>query len=263
MATLRTAYVLAKNEEANIERSIESLLRAGLKPVILDSGSSDRTRSLVEKFPEAEFRPFVYTTHCDSYNLITTWHGPEELVMVLDADMTLTGDIEKNAQQMFDADPALEVVKGPIDMNWEGLPLRHCNICPPKTFVFRGGKAYFEPLGHTEKLKDGTRVKQSEKGKILHDDRKAFDAVISRQWRYARSLAQRSSGGKKDWMDVLRTKTPLTIILMPLYVYIFKLGFLDGKAGIIYAIDRMMAEAFAYRASLSPLVAEENAKKSH
>ncbi len=257
MPKLHTAYVLAKNEETNIQRSVESLIAAGLRPVVLDSGSTDNTRAIVERYPQAEFRPFVYTTHCDSYNQITTWHGPDELVMVLDADMALTGGIEKDAQKMFDADPSLQVIKGPIDMLWEGLPLNWCNICPPKTFVFRGGRAYFEPVGHTERLLPGTVVKLSQSGKILHDDRKPFDAVTVRQWRYARSLARRSSGGKTDMMDWLRTRTPLTIVLMPLYTYFFKLGFLDGKGGLLYALDRMMAELFAYRAQLSPLVAEE------
>ena len=54
-----------------------------------------------------------------------------------------------------------------------------------------------------------------------------------------------------NYRDRIRQKTPLGIILTPFISYFLKLGFLDGKSGLIYALDRLIAEAIIYRYSVS------------
>ncbi len=44
------AYILAKNEEANIGKCLASLEPCGIPVVLLDSGSTDRTKEIAKAF---------------------------------------------------------------------------------------------------------------------------------------------------------------------------------------------------------------------
>jgi glycosyltransferase involved in cell wall biosynthesis len=255
-ARIAVVYVLAKNESVNIDGCLASLRECGLRAVVLDSGSTDTTHDQVRAFDNAELRPWVYTNHCDAYNQITMQHRPDEWVMVLDADMRVSPALKTEIESMLDSASGPQAVKAPVRMFWDGLPLHHCSLYPPKPVVFRGGAAYFEPAGHGERLKQGLRVAMT-RARLDHDDRKPFQNVLANQWRYAIDVVKRSDAGHATWRDKLRRRTPLMMLITPLYAYIVRRGFLDGRAGVIYAIDRLIAETLAYRASMSPLVKQQ------
>src|SRR6266481_307450 len=86
-----TVFVLAKNEEANIGKCLQSLQQAELPIILLDSGSSDDTLEIASRFPHAETRAFCYTTHADAYNFITAEAVREgEWAIILHADMEIS-----------------------------------------------------------------------------------------------------------------------------------------------------------------------------
>lgn len=254
MTNIKQVYILAKNEIENIEQSISTLRSINLPVTVLDSGSDDGTIEIARGCG-ATVKSFNYINHCISYNKITKKHEQADIILILDADMIVNADLIKEIEQVFALSNNVEVVLSPIDMYWDGRLLKHSSLCPPKPIAFRGGRTYFEPVGHGERLK-GDISHTLTKEKIVHDDRKELSKVLINQVRYSKQLVKRASNKNINWRDRVRSRSPLMILITPIYCYFFKLGFLDGKAGIIYALDRLIAETLCYRASLSSLMEE-------
>src|SRR2546425_418789 len=81
-------YILCKNEAPNIKKCIESLLNCGMDIVVMDSGSTDNTLSIVSQYPVTVVN-YKYTNHCDAYNHITT-SDSDAVCGIFDADMEMT-----------------------------------------------------------------------------------------------------------------------------------------------------------------------------
>jgi hypothetical protein len=87
---------------------------------------------------------------------------------------------------------------------------------------------------------------RSLKAKIDHDDRKSLSRWLQAQDHYTRLEAeyiQRSSWSELTVPDKLRRFPAVAPIVAFLYCYFGKLVFLDGKAGLHYALQRLLAEA--------------------
>jgi hypothetical protein len=111
--------------------------------------------------------------------------------------------------------------------------------------MFRGGSHYFEGAGHGEGLVRGMRIVPT-KHHLIHNDLKAFNTYLASQVRYSDNLLRRRSASRLSWRDRLRT-TPMMMLAAPAYSYLFKGGVFSGKAGLGYAVDRLIAEAIMYR----------------
>jgi len=252
-----SVYILAKNEARNIGRCLDAVVGLVERVVVLDSGSSDGTQRLAASYPGVTVEPFHYTNHLSAYNDLSAARPRESVILVLDADMIVCRDVITDICAAFAADPDLDAVATPIAMRWEGLPLRHASMYPPKALAFRGGARYFEPAGHGERLNSGVRLAQI-RSCVIHDDRKPYTQVLANQWRYAREVSRRARHGSRlTWRDRLRVSTPLMLLLTPLYTWLIRGGLRDGRAGTIYALDRLIYEVLAYRAAISPSVAAE------
>jgi glycosyltransferase involved in cell wall biosynthesis len=245
-----TVFILTKNEQQNIRRCLEALSSTDWKVVVLDSGSIDNTQLIVSEFENVEFRTYAYVNHCIAYNEITTsLAAASRYVVVLDADMVVSDALYHEIALLIDSEDAPEVIESQIMMCVEGLPLKYGSLCPPKACAFATGKSYFISSGHAEKLRSGQVVVQTTE-KLRHDDRKSFASYLASQLRYAQNLVARSKEGNISFRDRIRTKTPLLIFVVPLISFVLKKGFMNGRAGGLYAIDRLIAEAIMYRQSL-------------
>ena len=248
-AALRV-FVLAKDEEANIKRCLDSCRHLGVEVVVLDSGSADRTVELAAAYPFVRVERFKYVNHCRAYNELSFRRTPADAYcMVLDADMVLTEDLSAEIGGLI-RDPVVQVIRAPVAMYWEGRPLRHGSLYPPKPFLFRGGMEYFVALGHGECIKHGTPVNTT-KATLIHDDRKEYSAYLCSQFRYSKNLVARARVAHTSWRDRLRLASPLMVILTPLYSLFVRRGLLAGRAGLVYAMDRLIAEAVCYRQALA------------
>ena len=245
-------FILAKDEQANVGRCLECLRATGWEVTVLDSGSTDATKEVVARFEFARFEPYVYVDHCHAYNEITTRLGLRfRHVVVLDADMMVSEALASEIVAVVaDANAVPQVIEAPIEMCVEGIPLRFGSLCPPKPFVFEVGRPLFVSVGHGEALDRGVRVGRT-RATLRHDDRKSYGAYLQSQVRYSRNLVARRAKGSVSGRDRLRMSTPILLFAVPLVSYVFKGGFLSGKAGILYALDRLIAEAIMYRRSLS------------
>lgn len=245
-------FILARNEQKNIGRCLEALRFSAWDVIVLDSGSTDDTPVIVSNFEFAEFRQYAYTDHCTAYNQITTELGAGyRHVIILDADMVISEALQRELKVILSSISSMfQVVDSEILMCIEGRPLKFGSLCPPKPFVFTVGRKYFLNVGHGEKLHDEIVPKHTRE-KLRHDDRKSYVSYLLSQVRYSRNLVLRKAAGEISGRDKLRTRSPLLVFAVPFVSYFVKGGFLSGKIGIIYALDRLIAEAIMYRRSLS------------
>lgn len=244
-------FVLAKNEQPNIGRCLERLRTAGWDVVVLDSGSTDATKSIVRKFDYAKCKDYHYVNHCKAYNDITTELALDyKYAVILDSDMIVTELLQREISGLINSDASIKVIDSEILMCADGLPLRYGSLCPPKSCVFATGPSYFINSGHAEKLQPGIAVTRTRE-KLWHDDRKSYASYLQSQLRYSKNLVVRTAANQMSFRDWVRTKTPLLIFAVPFVSYFLKRGFLSGRAGGLYALDRLIAEAIMYRQALS------------
>jgi len=255
-----TAYILARNEEANLPRSLQALRAAQVRSVcVLDSGSTDRTGEICAQFGVAVER-YGYNTHLDAYKHICLERTPAGTpVMILDADMLVSSELVSEALDYVVR--GYEVVAAPVRMYWNGSPMRFGSLCPPKPFLFLGGKNYFAAAGHGERLVPGIGVART-RNFLGHDDRKPFEAFLQSQLRYSSNLIQRASQRQLSFKDHLRMRTGLLVAAVPIISYVLKGGWLSGRAGLGYAVDRMIAEAIMYRQAIASAQSDEAVARS-
>src|SRR5207237_10417832 len=106
-------------------------------------------------------------------------------------------------------------------------------------YAFKDARTYFAPSEHGETMVEGCRVADA-KCRLIHDDRKAYEAYLLSQILYARNLLSRARREQLSVRDLIRLNTPLMMFAVPLFSYFIKLGVLAGKAGLIYAVDRLI-----------------------
>jgi glycosyltransferase involved in cell wall biosynthesis len=246
------AYVLAKNEEPNIARCVAALRALDIPVIVLDSGSLDRTRDIAASLG-ATVESYRYVSHAEAYRYISVDRSPTGTsLFVLDADMVVSRELVEQATRLLEA--GADVVEAPVRMCWNGAPLRYGSLYPPKPILFRGGRDYFEPVGHGERLRPNLRVARTT-AVLIHDDRKAFSAYLESQVRYARNFVNRTRHGEISRLDRIRGATPILIAAVPMVSYLLRGGFLDGWSGLGYALDRVIAEAIMVREAVAARVA--------
>ena len=252
-----TAYILTKNEETNIGNCLLALKQCGIPVIVLDSYSTDRTREIAQHCGFS-VELYDYRDHLGALRYVCEDRTSRDgFCLVLDADMIVSPKLLSEAHSLLVARDA-DVALAPVTMFWNGDQLKRGSLCPPKPFMFRGGAHYFGALGHGEVLLGCVRsVLTSER--LVHNDQKSFEAFLDTQVRYSKNLVRRRLGHAISWRDRLRS-TPLLMIGVPLFSLFVKGGILSGKAGLGYAVDRLVAEAIMYRQCLAGTSASENRK---
>ncbi|MEM4188451.1 MAG: glycosyltransferase [Candidatus Hadarchaeum sp.] len=247
---LLTAYVLAKNEQENIEKCLRSVCRHGIPVLILDSGSEDHTVSIAKTFDGVQIESFNFQGHAAAYNYITLQRTlSDHYAMILDADMEVSPSLFNEISAFINQNSA-PVLKAPVEMYIEGQPLRFGSLYPPKAFVFRGGKEYFVAAGHSDRLLPDVKYIIT-RNKLIHNDLKPYEQYLLSQVRYGHNLWQHYQAGSVNFKDKLRVNFVGSGFLMAAYSFFIKGGILAGRAGLAYAIDRLIAGLVQYRIGLS------------
>src|SRR5262249_26322293 len=111
------------------------------------------------------------------------------------------------------------------------------SLYPANTILLRRGRFSIQDKGHTEAWTvDGPVV--DVKARVVHDDWKGTERWLSDQCRYMKREIQHPRGiGLRRW---LRLNPPLMPIAVFLYCLFGKGLILNGKAGIYYALQRLV-----------------------
>lgn len=257
-----TTIILTYNEELNIKKCIESVKGISKRVVVIDSFSDDQTvsiaRSMGADIYQHEFinqsKQFQYGRKVS--NIETNW------ILRLDADERLTNEsaaeIEKKCNKNTDTDVNGIVVR--FEVNFLGKSLRHGGIYPfKKLLIFKKKYGYIEDKFMDEHivLTEGKSVEL--KNDSIHQDFKDLTTWIYKHNKYAsREVQEFFNNNSEDIKkldinarikNIIKTKIyykmpmGLRALLYFIYRYFFRLGFLDGKEGLIFAV----LQAFWYR----------------
>lgn len=102
MAALQVSVcIIAKNEEKYIEQCLKSVLQYGFEIIVVDTGSSDRTKELAEKYTDKVF-DFEWCSDFSMARNFCAGKASNDWILVIDCDEKI---------QMLDVDRLEELIK--------------------------------------------------------------------------------------------------------------------------------------------------------
>ena len=235
MAATLSIAIVALNEEANLGRVLESVRWAD-EIVLVDSGSTDRTCEIAQEYGARVIRePWRGYTAQKNYALELC---TKDWVLSLDADEEVSPELAEEIRSVLADSKALDGYSVPRKNLFMGRWMRHGGFYPdPKLRLFRRGMAYStgrDPHDRFEMredpMKDTQRVGRL-RGALVHHTYPTLTLYLEHMNRYS-SVWNRVPGA------VVPRKFSLNaIVLRPwatfIYNYIIRLGFLDGREGLL------------------------------
>jgi glycosyltransferase involved in cell wall biosynthesis len=237
--------IITRNEEANLERTLGSVAWAD-EIVVVDSGSSDRTeeiaRSFRSRFFVEKWKGFAAQKNSALEKCTGDW------VLSLDADEALSDELAKEIWELLEGDPPFDGYALPRRNLFLGRWMRFGGFYPdPKLRLFRRGAAEFEARPVHEKVHF---VGQSGRltGDMVHD---AYPTLVD----YIAHMDRYSSLGAEQAVSTGKAGRPLAafvvnVWLNPLatfvYNYFFRLGFLDGREGLLLHLYHSVYVSWKY-----------------
>jgi glycosyltransferase involved in cell wall biosynthesis len=269
-----SVVLITYNEEANLRRTLESvqpLVRNGGEIIVLDNGSTDRTVYIAREF---DAKVFVedwkgYAAQKNSAIAKATC----EWVLSLDADEAVDRHLAEEIGRVLgsidvfrpedppDLQPAMPLSYdqalgyGLDEREMNGFSMRrknfflgrwikHAGFWPDRKLrLFRRGKGRFidRPVHEVMEV-DGTTG--TLKGALLHQTYPTLSGYIDTMNRYS-SLGAEIAVGKGQGRFSL-----VNIVLRPLAtfcsMYVFRLGFLDGREGLLLCLYHSVYVSWKY-----------------
>lgn len=237
-----TPLLLTYDEMPNLERTFAPLAWAR-RIVVVDSGSTDGTREWLSRDPRVDLYVRTFAGHAAQWQFGLHETAIEtEWVLALDADHVLTSEIVSEIERLEPVS-ATAGYEARFVYCIEGRPLRG-GLYPPRIVLSRVAESRFVQDGHTQRLEAEGVVERLE-APILHDDRKPRARFLAGQAKYAAQEADKLLGappGTLSLVDRIREFGWIAPWLVPFWVLVVRGGFLDGRAGWIYAGERAIAE---------------------
>lgn len=256
-----TTIILTFDEEKNIANAINSVKNLS-KRIVVDSYSTDKTVEIAESLGaeviqhpfENQAKQFIYAINNLTIN--TQW------IMRLDADEMISNDAAREIEDicLINKNTDINGIVVRFEVNFLGKKLRHGGIYPfRKMIVYKKDKGYMEDRAMDEHivLKEGQSIEL--KHDSYHRDYKDLNAWIDKHNKYSsREVKDYFLNTNKESKQLNKSakikrfikfniyyKLPLgaRAHLYYLYRYYFKMGFLDGKEGKIFAF----MQAYWYR----------------
>ncbi|GIK62073.1 MAG: glycosyltransferase family 2 protein [Ignavibacteriota bacterium] len=254
-----TTIILTHNEKLHLERCLRSLVKVSDKICIVDSYSNDETLKIADSYG-AEVKQNKWINYAkqfnwglENFNIDTKW------VMRFDADEFLTKELAKEIKEKlpkFEKDITGIVLKRRVYfMNrW----IKHGGYYPTNLLrIWRNGKGICEERWMDEHIKITEGKTITFDNDFIDDNlnnltwwttkhnnyatREAID-LLNIKYKFLKSesinaeLSQQQDKRKRWVKENFYTYIPLFLrpFLYFIYRYIFRLGFLDGKAGLIW-----------------------------
>ena len=237
--------IITRNEEANLERTLGSVAWAD-EMVVLDCGSSDRTEEIARRFRARflveEWKGFAAQKNSALEECACDW------VLSLDADEALSDELAKEIWDLLEGDPPLDAYALPRRNLFLGRWMRFGGFYPdPKLRLFRRGAAEFEARPVHETVHFPGKAGRL-KGDIVHNAYPTLTAYIAHMDRYSTLGAEHVvSTGKwgREWLAFV-ANVALNPAATFVYNYFFRLGFLDGREGLLLHLYHSVYVSWKY-----------------
>jgi len=282
-----SVIVPVRNEACNLPRCLEALAGVG-EVYVIDSQSTDDTIAIarahganVIQFHYAGGWPKKRQWAMDTLPLAYDW------ILLLDADEVLTPDLVKEIQRAIQ-NPKVDGYFIRLQLFFLGKMLRHCDASFWKLSLFRKGRGRFECRLkeqdasmadieiHEHVMVDGPTA--SLHNALVHHNIDSLSRYILKHNEYsnweARVLLRQASdpeemsatlfgtqAQRRRWLKRHLYRLAGSPVLLFLYRYIFRLGFLDGVPGLIYCSFQAV-QMFHSKAKIYELKSERKSERS-
>jgi len=224
-----SATIITFNEEDRIREALASLACCD-ELIVVDSGSSDRTREIA-----AQHGARVFTRAWEGYSSQKNFAAAQaanDWILSLDADERLSAELAVEIQDWKAQDTSMAAMSMPRRAYYLGRWIRHSGWYPDrKTRLYdRRRTRWGGDLVHESMDVDGRLGKFY--GDILHFPYRTLGDHFERIDHYTRLAAESARQSK-------RRGNPLKLIAGPPFVFLktllFQRGFLDGWRGVMIA----------------------------
>ena len=224
-----SVIVITKNESHNIRRCLESVQWAD-EIIVLDSGSTDNTVEIAK-----EYTPFVFCTDWQGYGVQkqrALSRATQTWVLNLDADESVDMNLKESILKIISSNH-LDACRVPIRMFFDGKPLRFSSSPSRHARLFKRECAHFSTDIVHEKiiLPQNSNIGQL-KTPIMHHSFQDVTHAIEKMNRYSSYSAKIRIEGKQR-ASVLKTLS--STFWMFFRCYLLQGGFMDGRAGLLFA----------------------------
>ena len=222
--------IITFNEEKRLERTLESVKSFADEIVIVDSGSTDKTSEIAQKFGANFF--------------VENWKGyglqknsvidkcKEDWILLIDADEVISSKLKNKIIEIVNQDKE-DVYEVNFTSVCFGKKIKHGGWSGSyRVRLFRNGIGkYNDNVVHEAFITDRKIAKLKEE--ILHYSYEDLADYLSKFNRY-------TSEGAKEYFKRGKKSNLFGIVINPFFkfirMYIFRLGFLDGVEGLLLAI---------------------------
>ncbi len=251
--------ILTHNEQVNLPYALRSVTGWVRQVFVVDSGSTDATRQVAESLGAQ-----VVLRDWPGYAQQKNWaldHLPlaADWVLLLDADEAVQDDLREQIESLV-AKPNDEVEESAFFINryflFLGKRIRHCGYYPSWNIrlLKRGRARYEQRRVHERMIVDGPTGYL--KGHLEHWDRRGVKHWMAKHNHYAllealeirRAECGELSGDveprvfgsweqRRRWVKQwLFPRLPVRWLLRFVYMYVYRLGFLDGVTGLRFCL---------------------------
>ena len=283
-----SVIVPVRNEARNLPRCLESLAGVG-EIYVIDSQSTDDTVSIAQsrgakvvQFHYAGGWPKKRQWAMDTLPFAYDW------ILLLDADEVLTPELVEEIRCVVQ-NPGVNGYFIRLQMYFLGRVLRHCDASFWKLSLFRKGRGRFECRLkdqdasmadmeiHEHVVVDGSTAEL--RNALVHHNVDSLSRYILKHNEYSNWEARvllKAEGDPEDnsgemsadlfgtqaqrrrWLKRNLYRLPGSPVLLFLYRYVFRLGFLDGVPGLIYctfqAVQMFHSKAKIYELECKPKI---------
>ena len=271
-----SVVIITLNEEANLGRtlaSVQPLVADGKGEIIVvDSSSTDRTVVIAKSFGAKVFIEAWKGFAAQKNSAIDKATG--DWILSLDADEALDVQLQRALHEMLEALDRLSALDKeaktdshsaanatsdtgtepyldftglwiPRKNEFLGRWIRHGGYWPdPKLRLFRRGTGRFESRAVHEDVQVDGNTRRIQSGALLHHSYPTLSDYLEHMNRY-------SSLGAEMVVAKGRVRfSTINIVLRPLatfaYNYIFRLGFLDGREGLLLHLYHAVYVSWKY-----------------
>ena len=229
-----SGVIITYNEEKNIEKCLLSLLPVVNEIVVVDSFSTDRTKSICQKY-NIRFIEQTFLGYIEQKNFALT-QANNDYIVSLDGDEALSETLQKSILELKN-NWTLNGYYSNRFNNFCGKWIKYSDWYPNKKLrVFDRRKAQWKGINpHDNVVLNNTDDKTGYlKGDILHWTYQTYSEFNLKTEHF-------SSISAKAYFD-LGKKAPIwKIVFNPIWAfvksYVFRLGFLDGLNGYVICVQ--------------------------
>ena len=241
-----SVVIITYNEEANLARTLESLQslvgEGKGEIIILDSGSTDSTVEIARSFGAKVFVEEWKGYAAQKNSAIAKATG--DWILSLDADEEVTAELAREIASLFSSASKPSGVFIPRKNFFLGRWIKHGGFWPdPKLRLFEKNSGRFQETAVHETVQL-TGLTQASVAAILHHSYPTLSDYIEHMNRYS------SLGAEMAVAKGYRGFSVINIIVRPLltfvYNYFFRLGFLDGREGLLLHLYHAVYVSWKY-----------------